>query len=327
MALPGPGAAISLNQVNVELGYSGTAQISMNDAAVRTMFAKPSGAISMSDGFSKEATITSVTVSIQPGQPFFEASLTGCPGAPGTGEGFAIPGASQPVSKNMTVSLAGVGANYPSTNATRVNWSVSQSCPGPGPSWTTTVGTVTSATASINLGTFSPTSATAITVTAAAPAAAGSTSGSKIVRLTCLPLDTLVTMGDGTTRELKDIKKGDVVKTMDPVTNKISSNKVTHLLKRHVASELIHIELENGIMFRATPEHDCWIRRDDAGMWVTTELIQMGDFMLTEGIEYQKVINVERVEYEEGIEVSNISVAEAHVYFANKILLHNSSGL
>ena len=52
MALPASGQ-ISLNQVNVELGLSGTAQISMNDAAVRGLFGVASGQISMSDGYGK----------------------------------------------------------------------------------------------------------------------------------------------------------------------------------------------------------------------------------------------------------------------------------
>lgn len=57
MALPASGA-ISLNNVNVELGLSGTATISMNDAAVRTLFAKSGSGttISMSDGYGKSST-------------------------------------------------------------------------------------------------------------------------------------------------------------------------------------------------------------------------------------------------------------------------------
>lgn len=52
MTLPSSGA-ISLNDVNVELGNSATAQISMNDAAVRGLFEVASGAIQMSDGYGK----------------------------------------------------------------------------------------------------------------------------------------------------------------------------------------------------------------------------------------------------------------------------------
>lgn len=52
MTLPASGA-ISLNQVNVELGLAGTTSINMNQASVRTLFGVPSGAISMSNGYGK----------------------------------------------------------------------------------------------------------------------------------------------------------------------------------------------------------------------------------------------------------------------------------
>lgn len=56
MSLPSSGQ-ISMSQVNTELSLSSTAQISFNDAAVRALFVKASGAISMSDGWGKSNTV------------------------------------------------------------------------------------------------------------------------------------------------------------------------------------------------------------------------------------------------------------------------------
>ena len=57
MTLPASGQ-ITLNQVNVELGNSGTAQIDMNSAAVRGLFDIASGEIEMSDGYGKADNFT-----------------------------------------------------------------------------------------------------------------------------------------------------------------------------------------------------------------------------------------------------------------------------
>ena len=52
MTLPSSGQ-ISLNQVNVELGYAATSQIAMAGGPVRTLFGVPSGEIGMDDGYGK----------------------------------------------------------------------------------------------------------------------------------------------------------------------------------------------------------------------------------------------------------------------------------
>ena len=55
MALPASGA-ISLANVNTELGVASNTTRSLNDAAVRSLFGKASGVISMSDGYGKSST-------------------------------------------------------------------------------------------------------------------------------------------------------------------------------------------------------------------------------------------------------------------------------
>lgn len=55
MALQASGA-ISMGDINTELGLSATAQISMNDAAVRTLLDVASGAIALSNAYSKSNT-------------------------------------------------------------------------------------------------------------------------------------------------------------------------------------------------------------------------------------------------------------------------------
>tara|TARA_R110001606_G_C15317721_1_gene644334 strand:+ start:37 stop:1050 length:1014 start_codon:yes stop_codon:yes gene_type:complete len=57
MTLPASGQ-ITLNQVNVELGLSGTAQIGIGDANVRTLFDVATGQITMSDGYGKADNFT-----------------------------------------------------------------------------------------------------------------------------------------------------------------------------------------------------------------------------------------------------------------------------
>ena len=67
MALPASGA-ISFSDINTELGVASTTQRSLNDAAVRTLFAVSSGAITMNNGYGKAnafaATISSNQINL-----------------------------------------------------------------------------------------------------------------------------------------------------------------------------------------------------------------------------------------------------------------------
>ena len=76
MTLPASGQ-ISLNDVNVELGNSGTAQIGLGDSAVRDLFDISSGEIEMADGYGKSSFTPWTGASGQPTYQNFVGSDTG----------------------------------------------------------------------------------------------------------------------------------------------------------------------------------------------------------------------------------------------------------
>jgi len=76
MALQSSGQ-ISLNDVNVELGNSGTAQIGLGDSAVRDLFDDASGQISMSQGYGKASYTPWTGASGQPTYQNFIGGDTG----------------------------------------------------------------------------------------------------------------------------------------------------------------------------------------------------------------------------------------------------------
>lgn len=143
MTLPASGA-ISMADINTELGYASTAAISLNDAAVRTLAGKASGAIAMIDFYGKSAGETAGSQLYTSGVNTFTVpagitnicvacgsiGLAGATGEAANYDGFGSPGAggaggdggSLAYRNNITVTpgqqfIVSLASGYPSFDA------------------------------------------------------------------------------------------------------------------------------------------------------------------------------------------------------------------
>jgi len=118
MTLPASGA-ISLRDVNVELGLPIGNPISLNDTAVRTLFGKPSGSISLTDGYGKSSSVfgfdTANTIYVQNssdgegGDAYVFFNTTGTITYAGNIHGYIATGSP---TAWFTPATVGIGASY-----------------------------------------------------------------------------------------------------------------------------------------------------------------------------------------------------------------------
>lgn len=118
--MPTPSGQIGLRDVNLELGKAATAQIGMNDTAVRTLAGKPAGQISMQD-LQNKSNITIVTSLAYSGNTYTAQDLSDGYAESqlqyNTDGTFAVqdiaPGATSLLTGNWaTPTTAGVGSGY-----------------------------------------------------------------------------------------------------------------------------------------------------------------------------------------------------------------------
>lgn len=148
----------------------------------------------------------------------------------------------------------------------------------------------------------------------------------------CFVGETLITLGDGSTKMIQDIVEGDLVLTYNFDTNENKINKVNAVFSRKV-DKTVKITMENGIHVECTTDHPLyvegkgWASYDDVASNAKYSLetavgkFEIGDTLrLTKGS--SKIASIEVVE-EERIVYNLQRVDNDSNYYANSILVHN----
>ena len=76
----------------------------------------------------------------------------------------------------------------------------------------------------------------------------------------CFPANTPVLLNNGNTKNICDIKIGDIVKSYNMNTNKIENNIVDKLYNRQINEKLYVFTLENGKVFKCTRNHPIYTK-------------------------------------------------------------------
>jgi len=81
----------------------------------------------------------------------------------------------------------------------------------------------------------------------------------------CVAEDSLITLADGSKKKIKDIKEGDVVRSLDEQTGKIIPNKVNALLD-HGVKPIYEFATEDGRAINTTAEHPYFVKSSLPGI-------------------------------------------------------------
>lgn len=134
---------------------------------------------------------------------------------------------------------------------------------------------------------------------------------------------TRVVMADGSRKPISAVRKGDVVKAMDPATGKVSKRKVTGTIATKGDKALVELRLADGGRISATTGHPVWDQATKR--WVDAGQLKGGDLVRTQ---QGRVVAVGSVEARmTNTSVYNLSVDVDHTYLVDTgtstALVHN----
>lgn len=138
----------------------------------------------------------------------------------------------------------------------------------------------------------------------------------------CLDGDTLITMGDGSTKQIKNIQTGDIVKTINEESDLIENKEV---IKKHTnipSEEMYEIITEEGIL-KITGNHKVntlsgWVRADD--LKVQCDIVTLNPTRT-----HFKILSIKKIA--KPPETYNLHIKDNHNYFANNLNVSNCHGV
>ncbi len=131
----------------------------------------------------------------------------------------------------------------------------------------------------------------------------------------CFTPDTLITMADGSTKPISQIRVGDLVLNQASMKAEVGTAKVNDVMKTKVDEYLVIND-----QLKVTPEHIVLVN----GTWKLAEDIQVGDILTQTNGLLVPVTNILRKF--ETTDVYNLDVGSVHTYFADGFLVHNQKG-
>ena len=146
----------------------------------------------------------------------------------------------------------------------------------------------------------------------------------------CFPAGSQVTMFDGVTKNIEDVKVGESVMSYDEETKEIVSSLVTNL-EQPYRNHIYTIEFSDGSQLRMTDEHPILTKKGWASInpintakensHLDVIKLEVGDYVKTEE-GYKQIIGWLREEG--GIQTYNLkNVKDTHTYFVEGSLVHN----
>jgi len=151
----------------------------------------------------------------------------------------------------------------------------------------------------------------------------------------CFVKGTKITMFDYTTKNIEDVKIGDIVITYNEETKLQEPGEVTNIANP-VKSNIVEYELSNGVLIKSTTCHPYWVVNKGWSSFnksLTKELydfnveqIEESDVLLT--IDNKEVV-VDKITELITKEVAtyNLEILGNHTYYANGILVHNKTAV